>query len=181
MINFNLVAISYQLPDLEGKPNLTTLDIQIQNLRDKTMASVKEAAIRMREEAVDVRATMPDIEDWLERLQQITEEVWHCLVWHKSYTIVLEFVSRRECCISKSQIYIIKSPMSIQMFVSIHNTASEQYAWCYHMDAERRETCGLRPNPSQSGSLLHPQRAGCRQVLRQDAKHLYAGNFEIES
>lgn len=80
MINFNLVGISYQLPDLEGKPNLTTLDNQIQNLRDKTMASVKEAAIRMREEAVDVRATMPDIEDWLERLQQITEEVWHCLV-----------------------------------------------------------------------------------------------------
>uniref|UniRef100_A0A673HRT0 Myoferlin-like n=1 Tax=Sinocyclocheilus rhinocerous TaxID=307959 RepID=A0A673HRT0_9TELE len=58
----------------EGKPNLTALDIQIKNLRGKTMASVKEAAIRMREEAVDVRATMPDIEDWLERLQQITEE-----------------------------------------------------------------------------------------------------------
>uniref|UniRef100_A0A8C2L3V4 Myoferlin like n=1 Tax=Cyprinus carpio TaxID=7962 RepID=A0A8C2L3V4_CYPCA len=65
---------SYQLPNLEGKPNLTALDIQIKNLRDKTLASVKEAAIRMREEAVDVRATMPDIEDWLERLQQITEE-----------------------------------------------------------------------------------------------------------
>uniref|UniRef100_A0A671PGU1 Myoferlin-like n=1 Tax=Sinocyclocheilus anshuiensis TaxID=1608454 RepID=A0A671PGU1_9TELE len=65
---------SYQLPDLEGKPNLTALDIQIKNLHDKTMASVKEAAIRMREEAVDVRATMSDIEDWLERLQQITEE-----------------------------------------------------------------------------------------------------------
>uniref|UniRef100_A0A673FXM7 Myoferlin-like n=1 Tax=Sinocyclocheilus rhinocerous TaxID=307959 RepID=A0A673FXM7_9TELE len=65
---------SYQLPDLEGKPNLTALDIQIKNLRDKTVASVKEAAIRMREEAVDVRATMPDIEDWLERIQQITEE-----------------------------------------------------------------------------------------------------------
>uniref|UniRef100_A0A672NK66 Myoferlin n=1 Tax=Sinocyclocheilus grahami TaxID=75366 RepID=A0A672NK66_SINGR len=65
---------SYQLPDFEGKPNLTALDIQIKNLHDKTMASVKEAAIRMREEAVDVRATMSDIEDWLERLQQITEE-----------------------------------------------------------------------------------------------------------
>uniref|UniRef100_A0A672R0M9 Myoferlin n=1 Tax=Sinocyclocheilus grahami TaxID=75366 RepID=A0A672R0M9_SINGR len=74
VINLNLVAISYQLPDLEGKSNLTALDIQIKNLRGKTMASVKEAAIRMREEAVDVRATMPDIEDWLERLQQITEE-----------------------------------------------------------------------------------------------------------
>lgn len=80
MIDLNLVAISYQLPDLEGKPNLTALDIQIKNLLDKTLASVKEAAIRMREEAVDVRATMPDIEDWLERLQQITEEVWHCLM-----------------------------------------------------------------------------------------------------
>ncbi|TRY56790.1 hypothetical protein DNTS_035606 [Danionella cerebrum] len=65
---------SYHVPDLEGKPNLTALDIQIRNLRDKTMTSVKEAAIRMREEAVDVRATMADIEDWLERLQQIAEE-----------------------------------------------------------------------------------------------------------
>ncbi|XP_065152682.1 myoferlin [Paramisgurnus dabryanus] len=65
---------SYRLPDLEGKMNLTVLDIQIKNLRDKTMASVQDAAIRMREEAVDVKATMSDIEDWLERLQQLTEE-----------------------------------------------------------------------------------------------------------
>lgn len=70
------VAISYRVPDLEGKPNLTALDIQIKNLRDKTMASIQDAANRMRDEAVDVKATMPDIEDWLERLQQLTEEVW---------------------------------------------------------------------------------------------------------
>uniref|UniRef100_A0A673HM87 Myoferlin-like n=1 Tax=Sinocyclocheilus rhinocerous TaxID=307959 RepID=A0A673HM87_9TELE len=73
-VNIILYISDRLLPDLEGKPNLTALDIQIKNLRGKTMASVKEAAIRMREEAVDVRATMPDIEDWLERLQQITEE-----------------------------------------------------------------------------------------------------------
>ncbi|XP_051503504.1 myoferlin isoform X2 [Myxocyprinus asiaticus] len=65
---------SYKVPNLESKPNLTELDIQIKNLRNNTMASVKEAAIRMRDEAVDVKATMADIEDWLERLQQITEE-----------------------------------------------------------------------------------------------------------
>uniref|UniRef100_A0A673G058 Myoferlin-like n=1 Tax=Sinocyclocheilus rhinocerous TaxID=307959 RepID=A0A673G058_9TELE len=73
-VNIILYISDRLLPDLEGKPNLTALDIQIKNLRDKTVASVKEAAIRMREEAVDVRATMPDIEDWLERIQQITEE-----------------------------------------------------------------------------------------------------------
>ncbi|KAA0718022.1 Myoferlin Fer-1-like protein 3 [Triplophysa tibetana] len=65
---------SYRVPDLVGKPNLTALDIQIKNLRDKTMASIQDAANRMRDEAVDVKATMPDIEDWLERLQQLTEE-----------------------------------------------------------------------------------------------------------
>lgn len=72
---FDAVAISYRVPDLEGKPNLTVLDIQIKNLRDKTMVSIQDAANRMRDEAVDVKATMPDIEDWLERLQQLTEEV----------------------------------------------------------------------------------------------------------
>lgn len=32
-------------------------------------------AIRMKEEAPDVKATVGDIEDWLERIKQLAEEV----------------------------------------------------------------------------------------------------------
>ncbi|XP_076830135.1 myoferlin isoform X2 [Brachyhypopomus gauderio] len=65
---------SYQLPDLDAKANPTTLDIQIKKLRDSTMVSIREAAHRLREEATDVKATLSDIEEWFERLQQIADE-----------------------------------------------------------------------------------------------------------
>ncbi|KAJ8418235.1 hypothetical protein AAFF_G00139440 [Aldrovandia affinis] len=65
---------SFQLPDLEGRANLTALDIQLKKLRDSTAESIREAAQRMKEEATDVQATLGDIEDWLETLQQLTEE-----------------------------------------------------------------------------------------------------------
>uniref|UniRef100_A0AAY4D2T6 C2 domain-containing protein n=1 Tax=Denticeps clupeoides TaxID=299321 RepID=A0AAY4D2T6_9TELE len=65
---------SFQLPELEGKPNLTVLDIQIKKLRDSAMVSIREAAKRMKEEATDVKATIVDIEDWLERLLQLADE-----------------------------------------------------------------------------------------------------------
>uniref|UniRef100_A0AAR2KIM0 C2 domain-containing protein n=1 Tax=Pygocentrus nattereri TaxID=42514 RepID=A0AAR2KIM0_PYGNA len=64
----------FQLPDIEGKANLTALDIQIKKLRDRAIVSIREAARHMREEATDVKATLTDIEEWLERLQQIAEE-----------------------------------------------------------------------------------------------------------
>ncbi|KAI4891587.1 hypothetical protein NFI96_020979 [Prochilodus magdalenae] len=65
---------SFQLPGLEYKANLTALDIQIKNLRDRAIVGITAAAHQMREEATDVKATLSDIEDWLERLQQIAEE-----------------------------------------------------------------------------------------------------------
>ncbi|KAI5606264.1 myoferlin [Silurus asotus] len=65
---------NYHLPDLEAKPNLTALDVQIKKLRDRTFINIRDAACRLREEATDVKATVTDIEDWLERLQQIAEE-----------------------------------------------------------------------------------------------------------
>ncbi|TSK22735.1 Myoferlin [Bagarius yarrelli] len=65
---------NYCLPDVEAKPNLTALDVQLKKLRDKSIINIREAACRMREEATDVKATMTDIDDWLERLQQIAEE-----------------------------------------------------------------------------------------------------------
>uniref|UniRef100_A0AAR2LK27 C2 domain-containing protein n=1 Tax=Pygocentrus nattereri TaxID=42514 RepID=A0AAR2LK27_PYGNA len=69
-----LSEICFQLPDIEGKANLTALDIQIKKLRDRAIVSIREAARHMREEATDVKATLTDIEEWLERLQQIAEE-----------------------------------------------------------------------------------------------------------
>ncbi|KAG7462453.1 hypothetical protein MATL_G00185020 [Megalops atlanticus] len=65
---------SFQMPELEGEPNLTALDLQIKNLRDSSMKSICEAAKRMKEEATHVQATLGDIEDWLERLRQLSEE-----------------------------------------------------------------------------------------------------------
>uniref|UniRef100_A0A8C8KAI1 C2 domain-containing protein n=1 Tax=Oncorhynchus tshawytscha TaxID=74940 RepID=A0A8C8KAI1_ONCTS len=59
---------------LEGRPNLTSLDVQIKKLRDSAVASIREMAKRLKEEATDVIATLTDIEEWLERLKQLAEE-----------------------------------------------------------------------------------------------------------
>ncbi|KAM6923228.1 myoferlin [Lycodopsis pacificus] len=65
---------SFQLPVLEGQPNVTALDLQLKNLRDAAVVDIRAMANRMREEATDVKATVGDIEDWLERIKQLAEE-----------------------------------------------------------------------------------------------------------
>lgn len=60
---------------LEGQPNVTALDLQMKNLRDAAIKSITQMATRMREEATDVKATVGDIEDWLDRIKQLAEEV----------------------------------------------------------------------------------------------------------
>ncbi|XP_053730215.1 myoferlin isoform X1 [Synchiropus splendidus] len=65
---------SFQLPELEGKPNLTSLDLQFKTLRDAAMVSLRQMACRMMEEVADVKASIGDIEDWLERIKQLAEE-----------------------------------------------------------------------------------------------------------
>lgn len=65
---------SLKLPALEGQPNLTALDLQIKNLRDAAVDKMKQMASRMREEAMEVKATVCDIEDWLDRIKQLAEE-----------------------------------------------------------------------------------------------------------
>lgn len=66
---------SFQLPVLEGQPNVTALDLQMKSLRDAAMNSITQMAICMKEEATDVKATVGDIEDWLNRIKQLAEEV----------------------------------------------------------------------------------------------------------
>ncbi|XP_070833559.1 myoferlin isoform X2 [Chaetodon trifascialis] len=65
---------SFQLPVLEGQHNVSALDLQMKNLRDAAVDSITHMAVRMREEATDVKATVGDIEDWLDRIKQLAEE-----------------------------------------------------------------------------------------------------------
>lgn len=60
---------------LEGHPNVTALDLQIKKLRDAAIKSIKQMAVRVKEEATDIKATIGDFEDWLDRLKQLAEEV----------------------------------------------------------------------------------------------------------
>lgn len=65
---------SFQLPVLEGQPNVTVLDLQLKSLRDAAIKSITQVATRMKEEATDVKATIGDIEDWLDKIKQLAEE-----------------------------------------------------------------------------------------------------------
>ncbi|XP_049620337.1 myoferlin [Suncus etruscus] len=62
------------LPPLEGKSNVTILDTQLLKLRLRALEQIHEAAVRMRSEATDLKSTLVEIEDWLEKLMQLTEE-----------------------------------------------------------------------------------------------------------
>ncbi|XP_036294466.1 myoferlin isoform X5 [Pipistrellus kuhlii] len=65
---------SYTLPPVEGNPNVTMLDTQIQKLRSRSLSQIQEAAVKMRSEAIDVESTVGEIEEWLYKLMQLTEE-----------------------------------------------------------------------------------------------------------
>lgn len=54
---------------------MTALDLQMKTLRDAAVNGIMQMAIRMKEEATDVKATVGDIEDWLDRIKQLAEEV----------------------------------------------------------------------------------------------------------
>uniref|UniRef100_A0A3P9LID1 Myoferlin n=1 Tax=Oryzias latipes TaxID=8090 RepID=A0A3P9LID1_ORYLA len=63
-----------ETPELEGCSNLTSLDIQLKKRRDITLNSIKEAVLRMRQEASEIRDTLSDIETWVDKLKQLAEE-----------------------------------------------------------------------------------------------------------
>ncbi|XP_059215641.1 myoferlin [Centropristis striata] len=65
---------SFQLPVLDTQPNVTMLDLQLKKLRDAAVSAIGEMADRMRQDATDVKATIGEIEDWLERIKQLAEE-----------------------------------------------------------------------------------------------------------
>uniref|UniRef100_A0A8C3B0U1 Myoferlin n=1 Tax=Cyclopterus lumpus TaxID=8103 RepID=A0A8C3B0U1_CYCLU len=76
-IAHRLVMLCYHLfptPELEGCSNLTSLDLQIKKLRESALASIKDGARRMREEATEIRDTLPDLETWADKLKLLAEE-----------------------------------------------------------------------------------------------------------
>uniref|UniRef100_A0A669BFG0 Myoferlin n=1 Tax=Oreochromis niloticus TaxID=8128 RepID=A0A669BFG0_ORENI len=68
-----LLFIAERLVRIEQQ-NITELDLQIKSLRDAAVESIRQMATRVREEATDVKATVGEIEDWLDRLKQLAEE-----------------------------------------------------------------------------------------------------------
>uniref|UniRef100_A0A672LJP8 Myoferlin-like n=1 Tax=Sinocyclocheilus grahami TaxID=75366 RepID=A0A672LJP8_SINGR len=65
---------SVKIPDLEGKPNLTALDIQMKLLRDSALKNIMKGAKHLFEEATDVKKCLSIIEGWLDKLKQLAEE-----------------------------------------------------------------------------------------------------------
>ncbi|XP_037320523.2 myoferlin-like isoform X1 [Pungitius pungitius] len=65
---------SFPVPALEGQANLTALDLQIKKLRDSALANIKDGAARMRQEATEIRDTLPDLESWAQKLALLAEE-----------------------------------------------------------------------------------------------------------
>uniref|UniRef100_A0A672Q048 Myoferlin-like n=1 Tax=Sinocyclocheilus grahami TaxID=75366 RepID=A0A672Q048_SINGR len=69
-----LVEICFRIPDMEGKPNLTALDIQQKMLRDRALENIMKGAKHLFEEATDVNKCLSIIEGWLDKLKQLAEE-----------------------------------------------------------------------------------------------------------
>ncbi|XP_016138743.1 myoferlin-like [Sinocyclocheilus grahami] len=65
---------SFRIPDMEGKPNLTALDIQQKMLRDRALENIMKGAKHLFEEATDVNKCLSIIEGWLDKLKQLAEE-----------------------------------------------------------------------------------------------------------
>uniref|UniRef100_A0A7M4FG79 Myoferlin n=1 Tax=Crocodylus porosus TaxID=8502 RepID=A0A7M4FG79_CROPO len=74
LINALILSFSKPFPLIEGRSNVTILDTQIQKLRLRSLKQIQEAATRMRNEATNVKVTLPEIEDWLDKLVQLSEE-----------------------------------------------------------------------------------------------------------
>ncbi|GAA6086331.1 myoferlin isoform X1 [Tachysurus ichikawai] len=65
---------SNKLPELEGKANLTALDIQIKKLRDSTLQSILTAAEYLLQESDNITDSVATVDGWLDKLKQLAEE-----------------------------------------------------------------------------------------------------------
>lgn len=69
------ISFSFPTPELEGRSNLTSLDIQIKKLRDNSLKTIRDGARRMREDPREIRDMLTDIEIWADKLKALAEEV----------------------------------------------------------------------------------------------------------
>ncbi|KTF81949.1 hypothetical protein cypCar_00031813 [Cyprinus carpio] len=65
---------SFKIPDMEGKPNLTALDIQQKMSRDSALENIMKGAKHLFEEATDVNKSLSVIEGWLDKIKELAEE-----------------------------------------------------------------------------------------------------------
>lgn len=64
-----------RLPEMKEQHNLTALDLQLENLRSAALENIKRMAVHMKEDnSTDIKASVSDIEDWLDRIKQLAEE-----------------------------------------------------------------------------------------------------------
>ncbi|XP_044276588.1 myoferlin [Varanus komodoensis] len=74
LIDELLKDLSKEFPSLENKHNVTVLDTQIHKLRLKSIGQIQKAAVKLRNEAMDVQGSLAEIEEWLDRLTLLSEE-----------------------------------------------------------------------------------------------------------
>ncbi|MGH0119718.1 UNVERIFIED_CONTAM: hypothetical protein FKN15_058671 [Acipenser sinensis] len=112
---------SNPVPELEGKANLTSLDIQIRKMRVNALKFIKDSAVRMREEATDVKTTLTEIENWLERMTGMPDVIIWMLRGEKrvayaripAHQIIFSTTSEQACgkyC-GKTQTIFMQYPM----------------------------------------------------------------------
>uniref|UniRef100_F7CDX8 C2 domain-containing protein n=1 Tax=Xenopus tropicalis TaxID=8364 RepID=F7CDX8_XENTR len=69
-----VVSILKPLPSMEGKNNVNELDMHRRKLQQSVLTQMKAAAANIRREVTDVKSTLPVIEEWIDRLQHLSEE-----------------------------------------------------------------------------------------------------------
>ncbi|XP_031752043.1 myoferlin [Xenopus tropicalis] len=62
------------LPSMERRYNVNELDWHRRHLQQSALTHIKAAAAKMRRSAADVQSTLPSIEEWIDRLKQLSEE-----------------------------------------------------------------------------------------------------------
>ncbi|XP_078455741.1 dysferlin-like isoform X2 [Lampetra planeri] len=65
---------SQALPEITERPNVTPLDREVWRARSAMLALILRSAQRLREEATRVEETLSELDDWLERITELTQE-----------------------------------------------------------------------------------------------------------
>ncbi|KAM9462377.1 myoferlin isoform 1-T1 [Clarias gariepinus] len=131
---------SFKLPDLEGKPNLTALDIQIKKLRDNTLKNILTSAGHLLQMGANITESLPTIDSWLDRLKQLAEEP------QNSMPDVVIWMLRGETRVAYSRI------PAHQVLYSVHSEAA-----CGQYCGKTQTICLKYPMDKDKGSKIPVQ------------------------